>query len=127
MEPDCSLLHSQELSTCTYPEPDQSSPQHSIVSLMLSIRLHLTYAIKIILSDASLGCGWRDSLQQWRVAAHIFNNQSQTIGKGWSSGLGVGHGANNSSLLETSLSRKKVIKSLRTGWILCINDLSDGI
>jgi hypothetical protein len=27
MEPEDSLPSSQELSTCTYPEPDQSSPQ----------------------------------------------------------------------------------------------------
>jgi hypothetical protein len=28
MEAEGSLPHSQELSTCPYPEPDQSSPQH---------------------------------------------------------------------------------------------------
>jgi hypothetical protein len=28
MEPEGSLPSSQELSTCTYPEPDQSSPQN---------------------------------------------------------------------------------------------------
>jgi hypothetical protein len=28
MEPKGSLLHSQELSTCTYPWPDQSCPNH---------------------------------------------------------------------------------------------------
>jgi hypothetical protein len=28
MEPEGSLLSLQELSTCTYPEPNQSSPQH---------------------------------------------------------------------------------------------------
>jgi hypothetical protein len=33
MEPEGSLLRSQELSTRTYPEPNQSSPQHSILSL----------------------------------------------------------------------------------------------
>jgi hypothetical protein len=33
MELEGSLPSSQELSTCTYPEPDQSSPQHSILSL----------------------------------------------------------------------------------------------
>jgi hypothetical protein len=33
MEPKGSLQSSQELSTCTYPEPNQSSPQHSILSL----------------------------------------------------------------------------------------------
>jgi hypothetical protein len=29
MEPEGSLPSSQELSTCTYPEPDQSSPQQT--------------------------------------------------------------------------------------------------
>ena len=33
----------------------------------------------------------------WRVAANIFNKQSQTAEKGWSFSFGVGRGANNSS------------------------------
>jgi hypothetical protein len=33
MEPESSLPSSQQPSTCTYPEPDQSSPQRSILSL----------------------------------------------------------------------------------------------
>jgi hypothetical protein len=33
MEPECSLPSTQELPTCTYPKSDQSSPQHSILSL----------------------------------------------------------------------------------------------
>jgi hypothetical protein len=33
MEPGCSLPHLQELSTCSYPEPDQSNPHHPIPSL----------------------------------------------------------------------------------------------
>jgi hypothetical protein len=45
MEPEGSLPRSQELSTCTYPEPDQSSPQLTPISkrsiLMLSIHLRL--------------------------------------------------------------------------------------
>jgi hypothetical protein len=46
MEPEGSLPSSQDLSTSTYPEPDQSSPQHSMLSLqrftlMLSIHLRL--------------------------------------------------------------------------------------
>jgi hypothetical protein len=47
MEPEGSLPHSQELSTCPYPEPDQSTPQHSILSLrsilILSTHLHLGF------------------------------------------------------------------------------------
>jgi hypothetical protein len=38
-----------------------------------------------------------DGLQIWRVAANILNKQSRTADKGWSSSLGVGRGANNSS------------------------------
>jgi hypothetical protein len=34
----------------------------------------------------------------WRIAANILNKQSRTADKGWSSSLGVGRGANNSSL-----------------------------
>jgi hypothetical protein len=33
IEPKGSLPHLQELSTCTYPEPDQYSPHHPILSL----------------------------------------------------------------------------------------------
>jgi hypothetical protein len=36
-------------------------------------------------------------LQLWRVAANILNKQSRTADKGWSSSLGVGRGAKNSS------------------------------
>jgi hypothetical protein len=38
-----------------------------------------------------------NGLQIWRVAANLLNKQSGTAGKGWSSSLGVGGGANNSS------------------------------
>jgi hypothetical protein len=38
-----------------------------------------------------------DALQLWREAANIVNKQSRTADKGWSSILGVGRGANNSS------------------------------
>jgi hypothetical protein len=37
MEHEGSLPSSQELSTCTYPEPDQFSSQHSLLSLNLPI------------------------------------------------------------------------------------------
>ena len=37
----------------------------------------------------------------WRVAANKMNKQSRTADKGWSSSLGVGRGANNSSPWET--------------------------
>jgi hypothetical protein len=38
-----------------------------------------------------------DALKLWRKAANILNKQSRTADKGWSSSLGVGCGANNSS------------------------------
>jgi hypothetical protein len=38
-----------------------------------------------------------DGLQEWREAANILNKQSRTADKGWSSSLGVGREANNSS------------------------------
>jgi hypothetical protein len=46
---------------------------------------------------ACSGCGWRNGLQVWRVAANTLNKQSRTADKGWSSSMGVGRGANNSS------------------------------
>jgi hypothetical protein len=33
MEPEGSIPNSQELSTCSYPEPDQSSPHHPMPPL----------------------------------------------------------------------------------------------
>jgi hypothetical protein len=38
-----------------------------------------------------------DTFQLWRAAANILNKQSRTANKAWSSSLGVGRGANNSS------------------------------
>jgi hypothetical protein len=38
-----------------------------------------------------------NGLQIWRVAGNILNKHSRTADKGWSSSLGVGRGANNSS------------------------------
>jgi hypothetical protein len=37
------------------------------------------------------------TVQLWRLAANILNKQPRTNDKGWSSSLGVGHGANNPS------------------------------
>jgi hypothetical protein len=38
-----------------------------------------------------------DALQFWREAANILNKQVRTADKGWSSSLGIGRGANDSS------------------------------
>ena len=43
---------------------------------------------------ASSGCGWRNGLLTWRVAANILNKQSRAADKGWSFSLGVGRRAN---------------------------------
>jgi hypothetical protein len=45
----------------------------------------------------SSGCGWRNGLQLWGLAANILNKQLRTNDKGWSSSLGVGRGVNNPS------------------------------
>jgi len=41
----------------------------------------------------------------WRVPVNILNKQSRTAEKGWSSSLGAGQSANNSSLLQRILLR----------------------
>jgi hypothetical protein len=51
------------------------------------------YNIKMDLQE--LGYGERPPI--WRVAVNILNKQSLTVDKVWSSSLGVGRGANNSS------------------------------
>jgi len=38
-----------------------------------------------------------NSVNVWRIAANILNKQSRTADNGWSSSLGFGRGANNSS------------------------------
>jgi hypothetical protein len=52
-------------------------------------------------------------LQVWTVAANILNKQSRTADNGWSSSLGVGRAANNSSQYKISLLRNAT-KSLGT-------------
>jgi hypothetical protein len=54
----------------------------------------------------------------WGVAANILNKQSRTADKGRSSSLGVGRGANNSSLLKRILLRNIHRQSLGPGLIL---------
>ena len=54
----------------------------------------------------------------WRVAANILNKQSRTADKGWSSSLGVGQGADNSSLLNRILLQNIHRQSRRPGLIL---------
>jgi hypothetical protein len=49
MELDGSLPSSQELSTCTYPEPDQSSPHHPILPLQRWSQCYLTIYVSVFL------------------------------------------------------------------------------
>jgi hypothetical protein len=53
-------------------------------------------------NSAFLGCGWRNGLQIWRVAANILNKQSRTADKVLSSSFGVARSANNCSLPESN-------------------------
>jgi hypothetical protein len=46
---------------------------------------------------ASSGCGRRNGLQLWSVAANILNKQPRSNDKGWFSSLRVGRGTNNPS------------------------------
>jgi hypothetical protein len=41
MDPEGSIPNSQELSTCSYPEPDQSSPHHPIPPLQIPPNMEL--------------------------------------------------------------------------------------
>jgi hypothetical protein len=54
-----------------------------------------TVYLKLIVVCCNTNGG--DGLQIRREAANILNKQSRTAGKGWSSSLRVGRGANNSS------------------------------
>jgi hypothetical protein len=47
-----------------------------------------------------------DGLHILRVASNISNKQSRAVDKGWSSSLGVGRGAKNSSLYQNKLFTK---------------------
>jgi hypothetical protein len=49
MESEGALLSSQELSTCPYPEPDQSTPHHPIPSLQDSSQCEPTTYILVFL------------------------------------------------------------------------------
>ena len=60
----------------------------------------------------------------WGVAVDILNNELWTADKGWSSSLGFGQGANNSSPYTMAMLRK-IHNCLRLGLILWCN-LSNG-
>jgi hypothetical protein len=68
MEPEGSLPSSQELATCTYPEPDQSSPQHWLLSLK---------DIQVQKSQKEIVCGFLGSAteQDYRKRLEIRANK----------------------------------------------------
>jgi hypothetical protein len=61
----------------------------------------------------SLGCGWRDGLQLWKVSVDTLNKQPWTDDKGWSFGLCVGCGANNFSPQKNKIVTK-ILKEPQT-------------
>jgi hypothetical protein len=66
-----------------------------IVSLLLFIHVRwVTCHHGMVVPQVADG---GDDFQIWRVVTNILNKHLQTADKGWSSSLGVGCGANNSS------------------------------
>jgi hypothetical protein len=47
MKPEGSLQSSQELSTFAYPEPNQSSPQHRLLSLKVPLMLFIHLRLRL--------------------------------------------------------------------------------
>jgi hypothetical protein len=78
MEPEGSLPSLQELSTCTYPEPDQSSPQHSLQNFRHSGGLAIIYATLFIVVY-QVCC---DFAMELTVNVHPILCKSQTICNG---------------------------------------------
>jgi hypothetical protein len=65
-------------------------------SLYIPLQFHRCVACKHGMARPQVADGG-DGLQIWRVGVNVWNKQSRTADKGWSSRLGVGRGANNSS------------------------------
>lgn len=59
-----------------------------------------------------------DDLQIQMVAADILNKQSPTADKGWSSTLGIRHGANNLSVYKRNWFIQNIAQGLRLGQVL---------
>ena len=53
--------------------------------------------VPVTWNGASSGLRVQERPPIWRVATNMLNKQSRTADTGWSSSLGVGQGANNSS------------------------------
>jgi hypothetical protein len=65
----------------------------SLCSFSNLLSLHLS-SVQIF---SSAPCSQTPSILIWTLAANIFHKQSRNREQGWSSGLGFGHGTDNSS------------------------------
>ena len=72
-----------------------------------------------------LGLWMEEQPTIWRIAANILNKQSRTADKEWSSSLGVGQGANNSSTLKCILLQNIHRQSLGPRLILWYDQSND--
>jgi hypothetical protein len=70
MEPEGSLPCSQESSTGRCPEPDQSSPYHTILFLLRSI-LILSYHLRLVLPNGLFPSGFPTKILYAPVFSHM--------------------------------------------------------
>jgi hypothetical protein len=81
-----------------------SGPRFFLLTRTVSTKIRW---IPVTTTCSSLGCGLKDGLQLWRVAADVLNKQPRIKDKGWSSSLRFGLGANNTSPQKINLLLKR--------------------
>jgi len=108
----------------------------ALLDILFCITAALNFELSVFLNPCDrwvpVATAWRvlrlrmhERPPTFRVAANILNKRSRTADKGCSSSLGVGRGANNSSLLKRILLRNIHRQSLGPGLVLWY-DLSNG-